>query len=145
MGGITHQEMLEMIEAGLQTWEEVKKSFSADIEMTDFLKKAYPVDCLDHHQLDLKLARNLYLSVLPADGGSIDESFRKDLERKEAFRLKMVEYFENQAKSIRLEIRFGSLKFDLIEKLKRNELISGCNNSGKESINVIVAMKERRK
>gem|GEM_PF-6999216 len=131
-----------MIEAGLQTWEEVKKSFSVDTEMIAFLKGAYPVVCLDHHQLDLKLARNLYVSVLSSGA---DESFRKDLERKEAFRLKMVEYFENQTKSIKLEIRFGSLKFNLIEKLKRNELIRSLNVSGKESINVIVAIKESRK
>lgn len=141
MGVITYQETLDLIETGLQTWDEVKKTFSPDTELTAFLRGAYPVVCLDHHQLDMKIARNLYTSVLPTAGGRVDESFRKELERREAFRLKMVHYFENQAKSVRLEVRFGSLRFEFIEKLKRNNLIKDFNNSGKESIVVVLAIR----
>lgn len=143
-GDIRYQEIIEFIEAGLQTWEEVKSSFFEDKEMTAFLKKTYPVVCLDHHQIYPKLALTLYTSLSPPQD-CLDESVRKELERKEAFRLKMVSYLESRAKSVMVEIRFDSLKSDLIKRIKHNPIIRRFNPSGKESINVIVAMKEKRK
>lgn len=134
---MNESELKVFLGAGLERWDQIKKGFSNNKEMTSFLKKAYPVILFDHFQLDMDLAKNLYKSLYS------DENKAKPEERKaEEFRQKMLIHLENDARKLFLELRFYYVDMELVNELKTYSVIRNINQHGKASIKVVILEKE---
>lgn len=126
----------KFIDDSLKKWEQIKRDFSDDSDMSNYLKKAYPVVIFDHHQLDLRLAKNLYKPVY--DPNKEEKDVTPEERKREEFRKKMVLHFENDLQETSLEIRFPYMVIELIQKLKAHPVIRDLNSHSMASIVVII-------
>lgn len=125
----------EFVDDGLKKWEQIKKDFSDDGQMSNYLKKAYPVVMFDHYQLDVDLAKNLYKAVYDTYKEKVTPEERK----REEFRQKMVIYFDEDLRGVFVEVRFFPyMDIELIQRLKKHPSIQGLNSDSLASINVII-------
>ncbi|OGK44703.1 hypothetical protein A3B40_04920 [Candidatus Roizmanbacteria bacterium RIFCSPLOWO2_01_FULL_37_16] len=115
---------------GLKRWEQIKKDFSQSEELSAFIGSSYPVVMFDNHQLDIKIAANLYIET-----NYIDST---NALRREEYRKKMVLYFENDLRELSLEIRFPYSKIETIQKLKAHPQIKDLNWHSPATIRVVI-------
>lgn len=128
------KKLLEFIDSGIEAWEKVRQDLSLDKEAAAFLNKAYPVVMFDHYQLDLDMAKKLYIKTrYHKPEKSISEEVKRD-----KFRLKMLTHFEKSLKEVFFEIRFPYLNIELIEIVKAHHILRELNRTGRVFIRVIV-------
>lgn len=118
---------------GLKKWKQIKLDFSNNKEMSVFLNRAYPVIMFDHYQLNMELAKNLYRLIC-----SDEKKATLEERQREAFRQKMVSYFENDLQELFLEMRFLWLKIEFIQELKHHPAIRELNHIDQANINIII-------
>ncbi len=119
--------LITFIINGIKRWEQIKNDFSQNEELYSFIASSYPVVMFDHHQLNIKLAANLYIETNYINP-YLDEEYRK----------KMVLYFENKLKDISMEVRFPSTNIEFIQELKKHPLIKDLNWHSPASIRVVI-------
>ena len=102
-------ELTKFINEGIDRWEEIRRHFIANNEMTAFLRKSSLVVMLDNHQLD-----------------------------KDEFRQNMVSHMNNGLQKILLEARFPYLDTGLISELKAHPAIKDMNCTSRASIRVVI-------
>lgn len=120
---LNYSELKTFIDNGLERWEQVKKDFLQNREMAAFLKKSYPVVIFDHYQLDVDLAKNLYMAIYDTHKEKVTLEERK----REEFRHKMLLHFENELEELSMEIRLPWVDTALIQEIKAYPDIKDLN------------------
>lgn len=131
---LNYSDLMAFIADGIKRWEQIKKEFSQNKEMSAFLKKVYPVIMLDHYQLDVDLAKNLYMAVYDTHKEKVTLEERK----REEFRQKMVLHFENELEELSVEVRLPWVDMALIQDLKAYPDVKDFNLQGPTSIRVVI-------
>lgn len=138
---MNYSELKTFIDNGLERWGQIKKEFSQNKEMSAFLKKAYPVIMFDHYQLDVDLAKNLYMAVYDTHKEKVTLEERK----REEFRQNMVLHFENEIEELSMEIRLPWVDTALIQEIKAYLGIKDLNYlQSTASIRVVIHCRKAR-
>ena len=113
-------------------WEKIKNDLSQTPDMQFFLEKSYLVLMLNSHQIALDLPL-----IIKAENSDPEKELIRKLAavRDLTKNLKAV----RDLKEVRVEVRFPSIKVDLIQKLKLHPIIKDLNWHSLGSIKVVIS------
>jgi hypothetical protein len=131
---MNYKNLNNFINDGVLKWEKIKNDLSKVMDMHSFFEKSYLVLMLNSHQVVLDLA----ITLEPENSDSEKEIIRKQAVRYLKIRLKAVP----NLKEVRIEVRFPSIKMDLIQKLKIHPMIKDLNWHSPASIKVVISYME---
>lgn len=127
----------ELVKNGFGVWGKIKEDFKENQDAEAFLKKSHLVVMIDTHQLELDKA-----TCLDKASGKKTADMTPEEQASEEKRKKLLTYYRRNARLITVEVRFPSVKIDIIQELKKHHLIKGLSSASPASIRLVLVMHE---